>query len=152
LLLTGKLAFLQQQFAEELGTRVYLVSITTDPLTDTPEVLKAYAERFRANPAGWRFLTGTLDEVVDVLRRYRLLAADTLEGFDPPVVTYVVDAQGAIAATYVGTGFELRALADTIRARLSSAPLQTGDRRSVSSGKAPGWRSSAQGCGGTLCP
>jgi protein SCO1/2 len=34
------------------------VSITIDPDHDTPEVLSRYAERFRADPARWLFLTG----------------------------------------------------------------------------------------------
>ncbi len=34
------------------------VSITIDPDHDTPEVLARYAERFRADPVRWLFLTG----------------------------------------------------------------------------------------------
>jgi protein SCO1/2 len=37
---------------------VQLVSFTVDPAHDTPEVLAAYAKRFRADPARWHFLTG----------------------------------------------------------------------------------------------
>jgi protein SCO1/2 len=118
LLLNGKFAFLQRRFAEELGRRVVLLSITTDPLTDTPQTLKAYGARFRADAAGWRFLTGALDEITDVLRRYRLLASDVLEGFDPPVVTYLIDSAGMIAAAYVGSEVELRTLVDAIQVRL----------------------------------
>lgn len=35
-----------------------LVTLTTDPGFDTPEVLKRYAKRFNADPARWNFLTG----------------------------------------------------------------------------------------------
>jgi cytochrome oxidase Cu insertion factor (SCO1/SenC/PrrC family) len=37
---------------------VLLVSFTVDPEHDTAEVLRLYAERFRADPDRWRFLTG----------------------------------------------------------------------------------------------
>lgn len=35
-----------------------LVSITVDPVHDSPEVLTAYAAQFHANPRRWLFLTG----------------------------------------------------------------------------------------------
>ena len=40
-----------------------LVTLTTDPGTDTPAVLKTYAARFGANPDRWMFLTGTKKEI-----------------------------------------------------------------------------------------
>lgn len=46
---------------------VQLVSLTTDPATDTPEVLERYAERFGVDLANWWFLTGPKDEIFKVL-------------------------------------------------------------------------------------
>ncbi len=46
------------QQATEATPDVQLVSFTVDPANDTPEVLAAYAQRFRADPARWHFLTG----------------------------------------------------------------------------------------------
>jgi cytochrome oxidase Cu insertion factor (SCO1/SenC/PrrC family) len=37
-----------------------VVSLTCDPENDTPDVLRRYADRFEADPARWRFLTGEL--------------------------------------------------------------------------------------------
>jgi protein SCO1 len=42
---------------------VKLVTLTTDPDFDTPLVLKAYAERFRADGNRWSFLTGPKQEI-----------------------------------------------------------------------------------------
>jgi protein SCO1/2 len=50
-----QLAKLQGEFAAEPGLR--LVSITVDPAHDTPEVLRAYADRYGATDR-WEFLTG----------------------------------------------------------------------------------------------
>ena len=44
-------------------SRAKLVTLTTDPSFDKPEVLKAYAKRFEANPDRWIFLTGTKKEI-----------------------------------------------------------------------------------------
>jgi len=37
---------------------VRFVSFTIDPKNDTPEILTAYAKRWKADPIRWRFLTG----------------------------------------------------------------------------------------------
>jgi len=40
-----------------------VVSLTCDPLNDTPEALARYAERFDADPARWKMLTGDMKEI-----------------------------------------------------------------------------------------
>jgi len=45
------------------NTDLKLVSITCDPKTDSPEVLRRYADRFKADPQRWIFLTGDLDYI-----------------------------------------------------------------------------------------
>ncbi len=49
-----------------------LVSVSVDPTRDTPQRLKAYAARHKAQP-GWIWLTGpkrTVDDVLDGLGAY----------------------------------------------------------------------------------
>jgi cytochrome oxidase Cu insertion factor (SCO1/SenC/PrrC family) len=43
-----------------------VVSLTCDPDNDTPEVLRRYADRFEADPARWKFLTGDLEVIKQV--------------------------------------------------------------------------------------
>jgi len=50
-------AKIQDWLGDRLGKDVRLISLSVDPVTDTPEKLKAYAERFQAKP-GWYLLTG----------------------------------------------------------------------------------------------
>ena len=45
-----------------------LVSLTTDPDFDTPEVLRKYAGRFGADSNRWIFLTGTRKQIADVAK------------------------------------------------------------------------------------
>src|ERR1043165_3851229 len=45
---------------------VKLVTLTTDPEFDRPEVLKRFAERFHANFDRWTFLTGTKENIARV--------------------------------------------------------------------------------------
>jgi protein SCO1/2 len=67
-LLSEKMSQLQDRF-EGAGPDVQLLSISVDPEHDTPDVLRAYAERYGADPARWRFLTGDADEVNSVVVR-----------------------------------------------------------------------------------
>jgi cytochrome oxidase Cu insertion factor (SCO1/SenC/PrrC family) len=55
-LMTAEMAQLQSDLAHVPDLR--LVSISVDPERDTPAVLSQYADRFNADPARWRFLTG----------------------------------------------------------------------------------------------
>lgn len=47
---------------------VSILSISVDPVLDTPQMLHAYADSLQAGP-GWYFLTGAKDAVDTVLRR-----------------------------------------------------------------------------------
>jgi len=59
--MTQRMSELQSILPEHSNVR--LVTLTTDPAFDQPPVLKRYAERFKANPDRWMFLTGTKPEI-----------------------------------------------------------------------------------------
>lgn len=62
----------QKKLGDELGDGVVLVSVSVDPVRDTPQRLKAYAAKHQAQP-GWIWLTGdkrTMDRVLDGLGAY----------------------------------------------------------------------------------
>ncbi len=53
---------IQTALGDRLGKDVVLVSISVDPVTDTPPRIKEYAQKFHAKP-GWLFLTGKKENV-----------------------------------------------------------------------------------------
>jgi len=53
---------IQDALGDRLGKQVFLISISVDPATDTPQRLKAYAAKFHAKP-GWSFITGSKENV-----------------------------------------------------------------------------------------
>jgi protein SCO1/2 len=71
---------MQQLLGDRMGREVFFVSISIDPEHDTPQVLKAYAEKFKAGP-GWTFLTGRMADI-DVLSRKLGLWSDPAETKD----------------------------------------------------------------------
>jgi protein SCO1/2 len=64
---TPNLVKVQAALGERVGRDIFLYSISLDPTTDTPEVLKRYAKAVGAGP-GWTFLTGD-NETIKRLRR-----------------------------------------------------------------------------------
>ena len=66
--MAGTLARVQDWLADRLGKEVNIISISVDPVSDTPPVLKQYAQRFKARP-GWSFLTGNPRDVNLVLQK-----------------------------------------------------------------------------------
>jgi protein SCO1/2 len=62
----GAMSSLQTRFAHE-KLDVQLVSFTVDPDTDTPEKLKAAGQKMGADFTSWTFLTGTKDQLKEVI-------------------------------------------------------------------------------------
>ena len=59
-LLSTQMQAFQERLRQEnlLGNPVQLLSFSVDPARDTPAILRTYAERHKADPDAWRFLTG----------------------------------------------------------------------------------------------
>jgi protein SCO1/2 len=66
-IIMGRLLELQDLLGDKAND-VSILSISVDPVMDTPQALHAYAESLQAGP-GWYFLTGSRDSVETVLRR-----------------------------------------------------------------------------------
>ena len=58
---SAEMAGLQNDLADKADIK--LVSISVDPERDTPQALSQYAERFKADPDRWLFLTGEKREI-----------------------------------------------------------------------------------------
>lgn len=69
------LARVQEHLGDRVGDDVVLVSISVDPVTDTPRRMKALAESFGARD-GWYFLTGEPADVELVLSKLGQAVAD----------------------------------------------------------------------------
>lgn len=87
---SATMALLQQRLGARLGDQVQLVSITVDPLRDTPARLKAYSARHDAG-SHWLWLTGRKSNVDVVLKAF---GAYTPNPEDHPAMTMIGDAGG----------------------------------------------------------
>lgn len=104
-MLSSRLSEVQKELGNERDLR--LVSISTDPEKDTPEVLKLYAERFKATDR-WLFLTGAKTDIYTLAR----------DGFKLPIAEpatpgaqiihstrlILIDRTGTVRGFYEATG------------------------------------------------
>jgi protein SCO1 len=106
-MLTQKMVDVQDALGPEFGAKVAFVSITLDPERDTPEVLKDYAQFWGAKSQGWSFLTGSLEAVRDVTRRYGVFFAKKEDGsVEHSQLTTLIDADGQMRVQYLGARFD----------------------------------------------
>jgi protein SCO1/2 len=89
-----------EQLASEPDLRdVTFVSITCDPDNDTIEALRAYADRFKADPERWLFCRGDLDYVQRIAKGMKIFLS--LKGHQD--VAIVIDKQGKIRGMFDAT-------------------------------------------------
>lgn len=72
---TAQLLRVQELLGARAGRDVHMYSITVDPLSDTPAVLRSYKARFGVGP-GWTFLTGTPADIALIQRKLGLVVDD----------------------------------------------------------------------------
>ena len=65
----------QRELGGRVGSEVSLISVSVDPVTDTPERLKSFASKFNAGP-GWTFVTGGRPEISSLLKALDAYVAD----------------------------------------------------------------------------
>jgi protein SCO1/2 len=80
-LLSAQMSKLQHLLPAQGADAVRLVSFSVDPTNDTPEALRAYAERFGAQQGRWLFVTGQRDALYTLIGEgFHLAVADRPEG------------------------------------------------------------------------
>jgi protein SCO1/2 len=111
---------LQKRFERRLGRDLVLLTVTFDPVHDTPDVLAQYASQWKADPATWHFLTGA---VPDVQRVCHLFGVDFFpdEGLmDHSLHTAIIDRNGKLVANIEGNQFTASQLGDLTQTVLAS--------------------------------
>jgi len=118
-LLTAKMAMVQRKLGADFGALVRFVSITVEPEIDTPAVLKAYSDKFGADPRGWSFLTGTSKDIREVVQRYGAFAKRVKPGdVDHIFLTSLIDRNGVLRVQFLGYRFDPAEFLRDLRALL----------------------------------
>jgi protein SCO1/2 len=84
---------------------VHLVTVSFDPLTDTPPVLKRHAKDLDADLTRWTFLTGDRDDIDQFAARFGVSVSRAMSDqldITHNLRTALVRADGTLAKVYVG--------------------------------------------------
>jgi protein SCO1/2 len=107
-MLTSQMARLQKEFDKAgLKDKIQLLSISVKPASDTPGVLREYAQRLGADTDNWSFLTGSAEDIYPLAEKGFFLTAfpsDSAQGgvFHTDQVT-LLDPEMKIRGYYEGT-------------------------------------------------
>ena len=112
--LAATFARLQKEMGDKVGKDIHLISISVDPVTDTPERLKAWGAKFKAGP-GWTFVTGEKQEMDKLLNA--LGAAVSRREDHTPAMIIGNDAKGVWTRTYgLAKTTQIRGVIDDVMA------------------------------------
>lgn len=108
-------------------TNWHFLSVTFDPLVDTPAMLKNYAMNYGYDPAHWSFLTGA-PEKIEALARGSGVTYRTVDGtIDHDFRTLIVNPAGLLQMVFPVGGDLSDSVADEILSSLSTTnrPAET---------------------------
>ena len=103
---------LQKRFKAQLGRDLVLLTVTFDPVHDTPDVLAEYARQFNADPATWHFLTGAAADVQQVCHAFGVDSFPDEGLMNHSLHTAIIDRNGQLVANIEGNQFTANQLAD----------------------------------------
>jgi len=121
--LAATFARVQKEMGDKVGKDIHFISISVDPLTDTPERLKAWGAKFKAG-AGWTFVTGNKEEMDKLLAA---LGASVARREDhTPSVIIANDAKNVWTRTYglAHTSQMIGLIENVIAGKLSDSQLE----------------------------
>jgi protein SCO1/2 len=128
LLLTAQIKKIAERLGSKLGTDARIVSITVDPEHDHPKQMLAYATEWRANVNGWLFLTGTPQQIEDVMSRFKLIRQREADGtVDHVLEFFLVDGNGRALLQYNGEKAEPKQVASDIERAAAGESVRAGE-------------------------
>jgi protein SCO1/2 len=120
---------LQKRFQEKMSRELVLLTVTFDPQRDHPDVLAKYAKTWKADPATWHFLTGSVPDIQHVSNLFGVDYYPDEGLMDHSLHTAIIDRQGKLVANLEGNLFTAEQLGDLVQIILtrggSGGPSQT---------------------------
>ena len=111
-----ELAALHDGLDPDVRAQVHFLSVSVDPLNDTPASLAAYARRMGAQRPGWTFATGAPEQVQSLVERMQVM--DSRRKSPRPeehrTSLYLFDASGELVQRFAGAPLDRPRLAAEI--------------------------------------
>jgi len=110
-------------------TNWHFLSVTFDPETDTPAVLKAYGQRYAYDPRYWSFLTGPKDKITELAKLSDVSFERDGVFFNHNMRTLIIDPTGQLRMNFpIGGNLADAIVGEIIKAAstTNSLPATTG--------------------------
>ena len=104
--------------ADPVLNHARLVTISFDPVTDTPAVLTRHARSLDADLSRWTFLTGDRDDVDQFASRFGVSVARSLtdaRDITHNLRTAIIDADGKLVKAYTGNQWSPEQVLEDLR-------------------------------------
>jgi protein SCO1 len=113
--LSNNLAQVEKRFRDRAGSDLVLMTIVIDPEHDQGAALVNYAAVWKADPALWHFLTGSLPDIQKVAGMFGMNFWSD-DGFvTHSLHTVILDRKGQLAANLEGNAFTAEELGDLVQ-------------------------------------
>jgi protein SCO1/2 len=110
-LITAAMRQVQDALTPEERESAYLLTITTDPEVDTPQVMASYAKRYQVELSTWAFLGGEEAALKNVWKNFGVGVKRKARGLiDHTTLTAMVDRGGTMRIVYLGTAPDPKAI------------------------------------------
>lgn len=124
-LTTNNMRLIQERLKKEEIRNVQFVSVSFDPMYDTPEVLKKFAEIRNLDLSNWTFLTGEKQTIDKLMKHVGVVAVPgDSTVFPSGKVTYyyihtdriqLIDPEGKIRKNYPGSTINIEEIVEDIK-------------------------------------
>jgi protein SCO1 len=112
--ISNNFGVLQRRFKARMGKELIFLTVTFDPVHDTPEVMEHYASIWKADPETWRFLTGSTSEIARVCGWFGVEFFPDEGLMDHSLHTAIIDPAGKLVANLEGNEYTAQQLGDLV--------------------------------------
>ncbi len=117
---TKSLAKVKQSLPADLQKQVKFISVSLDPMHDTPAVLKKFAKKMHADDKNWSFLSGKPDDIQHIVDRLSLFGSEeqakNAQKPDNHLSTlWLINTKGQLMMRYIGNPVNVKRISREIQ-------------------------------------
>jgi protein SCO1/2 len=120
--ISNNFGVLQRRFQPRMGKDLIFLTVTFDPVHDTPEALARYAGIWHADPQNWHFLTGSTSDIARVCASFGVDFFPDEGLMDHSLHTAIIDPAGKLVVNLEGNEYSAEQLGDLVQTVLDRAP------------------------------
>lgn len=120
--ISNNFGILQRRFKARMGKDLIFLTVTFDPVHDTPEAMAHYAKIWKADPETWRFLTGETAEIARVTGWFGVDFYPDEGLMDHSLHTAIIDPGRKLVVNLEGNEYSANQLGDLLQTVLDRGP------------------------------